>query len=117
MAEQASEEYRQRLVAKEQELLAAIAQLNRAESIADETGVQDYGDRAASDYNREFLFQQLEQERALLTAVRDALDRIQAGTYTQCSGCGGAIEPKRLEAVPWTSLCHRCQEHSDRGLL
>jgi DnaK suppressor protein len=111
------EESRKRLLAKEQELLGAIAHLERSERISEETGVQDYGDRAASDYNRESLFQQLEQERTLLTAVRDALRRLAGGSYALCTNCGKHIEAKRLQVVPWTSFCHRCQERKDLGLL
>jgi RNA polymerase-binding transcription factor DksA len=36
-----------------------------------------------------------------------ALQRIEAGTYGQCLIDGGPIDPKRLDAVPWTPYCIR----------
>lgn len=44
-----------------------------------------------------------------LEAVDGALDRIHAGTYGQCSHCGHQINVERLQAVPFASLCVRCQ--------
>jgi DnaK suppressor protein len=37
--------------------------------------------------------------------VRDALKRIEEGTFGKCVVDGGAIEEKRLNAVPWTPYC------------
>ena len=45
-----------------------------------------------------------------LAKVRAALARIEAGTYQTCSVCGGEIDPRRLEAVPYTDRCIRCAE-------
>lgn len=36
--------------------------------------------------------------------------KIDDGSYGKCSNCGGAITPKRLEAIPWTTYCVTCQE-------
>lgn len=48
-------------------------------------------------------------ETALLRQVTDALQRLDAGCYGICDGCGEAIPPARLAAVPWASLCVTCQ--------
>jgi RNA polymerase-binding transcription factor len=37
-----------------------------------------------------------------------ALRRLDEGTFAVCEKCGGQIEPKRLEAVPYSSLCRSC---------
>ena len=68
---------------------------------------QDIADRAANSYNKEFLFHQSNNERQLLQMVDSALDRIREGTFGQCISCGAEINPKRLEAVPWTRHLHR----------
>ncbi|MBV8732152.1 MAG: TraR/DksA C4-type zinc finger protein, partial [Acidobacteriia bacterium] len=31
-----------------------------------------------------------------------------------CQHCDEEIKPKRLQAVPWTMYCIRCQEAADR---
>jgi DnaK suppressor protein len=56
----------------------------------------------------------LERETALLHNVRSALDRIADGSYGTCMECEEEIRPKRLQAMPWATLCIACQEHADR---
>ncbi len=51
----------------------------------------------------------------LLHNVRDALARIVDGSYGVCLHCEGEIKPKRLDAVPWTEYCLKCQEAVDRN--
>jgi DnaK suppressor protein len=46
-------------------------------------------------------------------AVEKALDLLESGEYGICQDCGEPISPKRLEAVPWTTLCVKCQETRD----
>ena len=50
----------------------------------------------------------LDNEKALLAEVQQALARIENGTYGICSNCGQPIPEKRLEAIPWASLCVTC---------
>ena len=49
-----------------------------------------------------------------LEQVRDALHRLQDGSFGKCTVCGRQIEPARLEAVPWTPYCLEDQERRDR---
>ena len=78
---------------------------------------QDIADRAANSYNKEFLFHQSNNDRQLLQMVDGALDRIRDGAFGQCISCGEEINPKRLEAVPWTRHCIECQEKAEKGIL
>jgi DnaK suppressor protein len=50
----------------------------------------------------------LDEARAHLTALQRAIDRLGAGTYGTCDGCGGPIAPERLAARPATSACIAC---------
>ena len=43
-----------------------------------------------------------------LSEVEHALAKFEAGTYGLCEGCGQAIAPARLEAMPAASLCISC---------
>lgn len=84
---------------------------------AEEGTAQDIADRAATSYNKEFLFHQSNSERQLLNMVEGALERIREGSFGECISCGSEINPKRLEAVPWTRHCIACQEKLEQGLL
>lgn len=53
--------------------------------------------------------QELTRRRALeLSAVSDALQRIEAGDYGVCETCDKPINPKRLELDPTVRLCVDC---------
>ena len=51
----------------------------------------------------------LDNEKTLLAEVQQALARIDNGTYGICSNCGQPIPEKRLEAIPWATLCVTCE--------
>ena len=46
----------------------------------------------------------LDNKKALLGEVQQALVRIENGTYGICTNCGQPIPEERLEAIPWVSL-------------
>jgi DnaK suppressor protein len=48
--------------------------------------------------------------------IEAALRRIADGTYGICVACADDIPRKRLEALPWTDCCLRCQEIAEREL-
>jgi DnaK suppressor protein len=64
---------------------------------------------------RELAIRNLDRESQLLRNVRSALRRIEEGSFGVCLHCEEEISPKRLNAVPWTSLCIQCQEQADRN--
>ena|SRR5689334_9383623 len=84
---------------------------------ADAEAANDIADRASNSYQKEFLFHQSNADRQLLNMVEGALARINDGSFGQCISCGEQINPKRLEAVPWTRHCIACQEKLERGEL
>lgn len=44
-----------------------------------------------------------------LERVEEALRKVKEGTYGICADCGGEITLPRLKAVPYATLCVRCQ--------
>jgi len=64
---------------------------------------------------RELAIRNLDRESQLLRSVRSALRRIEEGSFGICLHCEEEISPKRVAAVPWTSLCIQCQEQADRN--
>lgn len=112
------ETFKKKLETRLQELRRTVTRTQADGRIADEdTAAPDIADRAASSYNKEFLFSQSNNERALLQMVEKALARIREGSFGECINCGNEINAKRLEAVPWTRHCIACQEKLEQGLL
>src|SRR6266496_3698816 len=111
------EQFKKRLESRQQELRKAVSRTEHDGRTVDDDSAQDIADRAASSYTKEFLFHQSNNERQLLQMVEGALDRIREGNFGECISCGKEINPKRLEAVPWTRHCIECQEKLEQGLL
>jgi len=111
------EAFKKRLETRQQELRRAVSRTQQDGRTADEDVAQDIADKAASSYNKEFLFHQSNNDRQLLMMVENALARIREGSFGECSSCGKEINPKRLEAVPWTRHCIECQEKLEKGIL
>ncbi len=68
----------------------------------------DSSDRAAFIEMDEVIEQLDDDARIEIVAIQAALERLQAGTYGECSGCGEDIAPKRLAVLPHTTHCVTC---------
>lgn len=91
----------------------AVQLLKQSEGDArdvDEHCPRDAGDLSVAGSSKEFLFQRSSGIRSLISLIDGSLQRIRTGTFGVCVGCGDDIEARRLEAVPWTEHCLRCQE-------
>jgi len=111
------ETFKKRLETRQQELRRMVSRTQQDGRTADEDVAQDIADKAASSYNKEFLFHQSNNDRQLLMMVEGALGRIREGSFGECISCGKDINPKRLDAVPWTRHCIECQEKLENGML
>jgi DnaK suppressor protein len=111
------EYFRKRLEERQHVLRRNVSRTELDGRQSDDDSAQDIADRAASSYNKEFLFHQSNSERQLLQMVETALERMREGVFGQCVSCGEEINPKRLEAVPWTRYCIQCQEKMEQGRL
>src|SRR5215467_7233444 len=107
--------YRQRLI----ELEASLAKhLNRdvdsgrAQSI---DTAADAGDESVADESESEDFTEAELDATTLQQVQAALRRIDSGTYGRCIVDGEPIDPKRLDAVPWTPYCAKHQQLLETG--
>ncbi len=111
------EYFKKKLEERQHQLRRTVTRTEQDGRSTDLDTAQDIADRAASSYNKEFLFHQSNSDRQLLQMVEGALSRIREGTFGQCISCGKDINPKRLEAVPWTRHCIECQEKLEKGQL
>ncbi len=111
------EQYKKRLLTKQEELQRFVVRVETDGRRADAEEPQDMADKAANSYTKEFLFSQSSQDRNVLVLVEEALRRIDQGSYGECVHCGGEMQVKRLEAVPWARHCIPCQEMQEQGLL
>lgn len=97
--------------------LTDMVQRNEGYGREKDQNTQDMADMAVESYTKEFMFGKSSGDRHMLQLIREALDRIEDKSYGTCVNCENAIQPKRLEAVPWTRLCIQCQDLLEKGLL
>jgi DnaK suppressor protein len=100
-------------------LAGDLSQLHE-EALGGNSG-QDSSEPRATDtsdsYYQEFNLELLERDESTLREVIDAIDRVDAGTFGQCEGCGSPIARERLRAVPHARYCIACQREAERGAL
>jgi RNA polymerase-binding transcription factor DksA len=53
------------------------------------------------------------KQETIIPILRDALKRIENGSYGICLHCGKQIERKRLELIPAAQYCLRCSQELD----
>jgi RNA polymerase-binding transcription factor DksA len=53
---------------------------------------------------------------ARLDEIDLALARLDDGSYGVCAGCSNEIPPRRLQALPFATLCVSCQSVADKKL-
>lgn len=111
------EQFKKRLLQKQQELMQAVSRNEQDGRLADEEATQDIADKATNSYTKEFLFHQSNTDRNQLQLVNDALARLREGNFGECITCGEELNLKRLDAVPWARYCIHCQEKAEQGTL
>lgn len=73
----------------------------------------DPADRATLESDRNFTLRIRDRERKLIGKIKDALERIEDGTYGICESCHEEISEKRLKARPVTTLCIECKKKQE----
>jgi len=102
--------YKAMLEARRTELSAGLR--NREDIAIEKT--PDALDEVQLAGERELAIRNLDRDSIMLRHVKGALTRVADGSYGICMHCDEEIKPKRLDAVPWTKYCIKCQEAADR---
>ncbi len=70
----------------------------------------DPSDRATLESDRNFTLRIRDRERKLIGKIKEAIERIEQGTYGICEDCEEEISTERLKARPVTTLCIDCKK-------
>jgi DnaK suppressor protein len=81
----------------------------RADSSVDRDGV-DEAETAAVSVQDDIGFALIQLKAETLDKIDDALRRIDAGHYGDCSNCEAGISEARLRALPFALRCKECEE-------
>lgn len=69
---------------------------------------------AAASVGDELASQLAELEARELQQIEQALARLKQGKYGLCAGCNAKIPVARLNALPYCTLCIKCQRENER---
>jgi DnaK suppressor protein len=75
---------------------------------------EDSIDAAADIYEREKTLAIIQTLQNKLLAIERALRAAEKGSYGICEICGQPIDPERLEVMPHTTTCIKCQAKLER---
>lgn len=115
------QEYRKRLLSEQRRLKRRIEVLEGREdggtrqAMSDSIGELSLYDNHPADISSE-LFERgkdiklSEDARVILERVNEAIGLVDSGKYGICESCGQDIEKDRLDLIPYTRLCSRCQD-------
>ena len=117
MDKRKTKSYRDRLLARRESLFSQVTEAEMSSRERDLEATQDPADMAANAYTKELLISMSANDRKLLLLIDEALERVEGGEYGECVNCGEPVAEKRLDAVPWTRYCLKCQDLQERGLL
>lgn len=76
---------------------------------------EDLEEAAARVSDTEIEEAMLDEDLKLVRDIKNALKRIDEGTYGLCRVCGQPIPARRLEALPWAELCVKDQQESEKS--
>ena len=114
-----TDRYRDLLLDERERVSTSIQHLHEEGSLEEETEEETYdnhlADSATATLNREIDYSLEENSGHVLTAINEALERIESGTFGTCGRCGKPIAEDRLKAIPYANRCIDCKRLEERG--
>ena len=96
------------LLKRREELALRLVSVKEDLARASEPLSPDFAEQAGQRENDEVLQALRSSTESELGELEAALQRLRSGKYGECTQCGYPIEPRRLEAVPYTDSCSLC---------
>jgi RNA polymerase-binding protein DksA len=114
-----TDRYRDQLLDERERVSNSILHLHEEGSLEEETEEETYdnhlADSATATLNREIDYSLEENSGHVLSAINEALERIESGTFGTCGRCGKPIAEERLDAIPYANRCIDCKRLEERG--
>lgn len=92
----------------EKKLAGLTSRVTKIESSLRDPTAADSEERATESENDEVLERLDDAGLREMQEIREALRRLESGTYGVCTACGEMIAEGRLNALPYTGVCIDC---------
>ena len=110
-------QYFKKILTEQLDALQDKTSLNRVTTLAESEQISDFTDQATLESDIDMNIHIKERDSKLIIKIKQALERIEDGTYGICEHCGEEISEARIEARPVTTVCIDCkraQENQER---
>ena len=105
--------FKELLTKRMEDLLSEAEKTANGMNKTSEEAFPDPTDRASLETDRNFLLRIRDRERKLILKIKEALARIEDGTFGICEECGDEISVERLKVRPVTTLCIACKTKAE----
>jgi len=113
---QEKEATRKLLLDMRERLIAEISENLTPESLTASSDIGDLVDQAGDERDRELSLLLTGRDKEKLSAINEALEKIEEGTYGICEECGDKIGPGRLKVMPLAKYCVNCQSKLEKEM-
>lgn len=103
-----TKEAKQALMALKQELASRVERTHKRIHQREERVSANFAEQSVEMESQQLVMSLDADGRRELRAIDTALERIEAGTYGECTHCGEQIAEERLKALPYAALCINC---------
>ena len=106
-------QYYKKLLMSQLDVLENKSSKNRVTSLAESEQISDFTDQATLESDIDMNIHIKERDSKLIIKIKEAIDKIEDGSYGICEECGENISEKRLKARPVTTVCIDCKREQE----
>jgi len=115
-----AKQFREALLARRETLVGSLNHLEdealkKTKSDAATMDISNFADLGSDNYEQELDLDLMENEKATVREIDEALKRLDEGTFGVCGICGKLIPKNRLKAKPYARLCVKCKEKQEQS--
>ncbi len=102
-----------KILTQQLEVLQNKSSQTRVTTLAESEQISDFTDQATLETDIDMNIHIKERDSKLIIKLKQALERIEEGTYGICDQCGEEISEARMEARPVTTECIDCKREQE----
>ncbi len=115
-AKAAKDGTRKLLMGMRDKLIKEFSETRVPEPLLAPSNIGDLVDQAGDERDRELSLLLTGREKEKLTAINEALEKLDEGTYGICEECGEKIGAGRIKVMPLAKFCVSCQSKLEREM-
>ena len=108
------EEIRSKLIEMLEDLNLRLTRITNNVRHSDVPLEKDFAEQATQNENNEVMDYLGNSARTEIDMIKQAITRLDNGQYGICQVCDEPISKKRLQALPYSTMCIKCASKAER---